>query len=171
MLAVFRLKSRKMINLIARLLGFSFALCFGVANAQAHGVGEKAENCSYSYGPSKVQLFGTIIKKQFFGEPGFGENPSADKKEKIYLLKLDKKIDILASPSDDLNSESFKDVALVQLEFSGESHRDELIKLVGKHASVSGSLGMAMTGHEHTDVVLMVDAVHRSNVGKDSICN
>src|SRR4051812_15973616 len=40
------------------------------------------------YGPDTVAITGTLIRRTFFGAPGFGEDPKHDRKETGYYLDL-----------------------------------------------------------------------------------
>lgn len=118
----------------------------------------KKDPAVLNYEPSQVVLKGKVTTRLEYGAPGFGEDPKNDAKENIFLLVLDKPVDVQPDPdlSSDTNTESFKNVREMQMVFMNIDHK--LFKrIMGKKVKVTGTLFQAETGHHHTDVLVTVD--------------
>lgn len=64
---------------------------------------EQKESSTYTFqGNSTIQ--GVIETVQYYGPPGYGEDPEYDKKITAYILKLSRPIKVVASNDDELNS-------------------------------------------------------------------
>jgi hypothetical protein len=133
-----------------------FLLLFILFGASGNSLADNLMSVNYS--PAKVTLIGKILEKNFYGEPGFGENPTKDKKEHILLLSLEEKIDIIGKKEDLLNNESLYGVKLIQLNSTGDIIK-KLRGMIGSRISLSGTLDVATTGHDHTDAVMTVENI------------
>jgi hypothetical protein len=124
-------------------------------------------SCLATYRPDRVQLVGRIVPKLFYGEPGFGENPAIDRKERVLLLRLDKPLDITAAGNPD--AESFSHVELIQL--SGTPGIMKNLRSMGRaRVMLAGVLDMATTGHDHTDVVISVEKIEQASTTQSTRC-
>lgn len=113
---------------------------------------------SLQYEPAVVQLTGILNVEDHFGPPNYGENPDEDRVERAYVLRLDRRIDVVGKPSGDLNTASFTDVERVHLVPGSQP----LGAYVGQHMTVEGTLFEGFTGHHVTDVLMRVSNVLRS---------
>lgn len=106
------------------------------------------------YEPCVVQLTGKLTKRMKYGQPNYGENPKTDARVKIYVLLLEKPVNVKGDPSNDLDSDTFKDIKAIQLAF--DPSKIKLSGYVGKQVTVKGTLFEAETGHHYTKVLMMV---------------
>ena len=102
------------------------------------------------YEPTTVNLVGVIISEKFYGPPGFGEDKKVDILETAYLLRLSSGINVAADDQDQINNQTYKCEAIVQVVvpegFSAQ--------LVGKKVKVTGTLFESHTGHHWTNVLV-----------------
>jgi hypothetical protein len=99
-------------------------------------------------------LHGILKREQFYGPPGYGEDPQHDKKEQAYILYVDKSFSL--NKFDGFKKEqeygrSFGNITKAQL-VTNES----LKNLIGTSITVEGDLFESHTGHHHTDVLMSV---------------
>jgi hypothetical protein len=135
------------------------------------GASESADSaCTLKYSPAVVELSGEIVTKIFYGAPGFGENPQSDAKEKVYLLKLDRRIAVAANANDETQTSSYQDIGLVQLD-SDSSVVLHIRELVGKRVVATGVLDAATTGHQHTEIVFSLNDLRAGSYGEKPVCN
>lgn len=115
---------------------------------------------SLSYGPAKVELEGTLLVKDEYGPPNFGENPDSDQKLKIYVLHLSAPVDIKADAapdSDDPDIDNYFNVKDIQVDFDYKA--TGIKSLINKKIKVSGSLHEKIAPGDYMDVVMIVDTV------------
>jgi hypothetical protein len=109
---------------------------------------------SYAYEPAIVELSGTIVKETKYGPPNFGETPKLDRKEKIFVLRLDSPINVNGDSNSDTNQSSFIDVKEVQL-----VHLTKMANwanTINKHVQITGTLFQSFSGNHYTDVLMTV---------------
>ncbi|WMY75608.1 DUF4431 domain-containing protein [Buttiauxella selenatireducens] len=97
-----------------------------------------------------VKLSGYLEVSVFFGAPGFGEDPKTDRREIKNILFLDEPV--CANRSD--NGDAEKEQIEVTLETDESPGAPNLDQYVGKHITVVGKLTHALTGHDHTSLIL-----------------
>ena len=103
-----------------------------------------------SYG-STVHLVGTVLKRSFFGPPGYGENPKTDRRETQAILVLDHAVCVTAGEAAGDEAESAqRELTLVPGE--GVS----LGPLSARRVAVRGELFHAFTAHHHTKLLIQV---------------
>jgi hypothetical protein len=144
----------KKILIIASL---AFAACNTNPQAEGETTDVKKENATeYQYEPAVSTIHGTLSSKVYWGPPGYGEDTTADEKENVYLLLLDKGINIQA-PKKDL-SDGYNGAInnVMQLQLVNQQSLDAYLN---KHVTVTGTLFGAQTGHHHTDVLLDVKSI------------
>lgn len=116
-----------------------------------------------SYGPAKVELIGTLLVKQEYGPPNFGENPDTDQKVQIYVLHLSVPVDIKADSnpeSNDPDTDNYSGVRDIQVFFLESAPKTDVIKtFINKKIRVSGSLFEKTSPGDYMDVIMEVDAV------------
>lgn len=117
----------------------------------------ESDNDDYESGIAEVKnynLHGILKREQFYGPPGYGEDPEHDKKEQVYILHVDKAFSLHRFEGFKKEQEygrSFGNITKVQL-VTNES----LKNLVGTEITVEGDLFESHTGHHHTDVLMSV---------------
>jgi hypothetical protein len=111
---------------------------------------------SVDYGPKKTTLIGRLTIETRFGPPNYGEDPSTDKKVKIYILRLSTSI---TAPQLD-GKEANAPVQEVELFFStrqGPFGWDAAHRAIGKCLSVVGEVEPSQVGAEFTPLIVNVD--------------
>ena len=108
------------------------------------------------YGPAVVELTGTLVLEEYFGPPGFGEDPKTDSRELYAILVLDAPVSVEGVPAD-LIDKTYPDVRWVQL-VRGIAD-PPFSPYQSMHVIVSGTLYGRHTGHHHTDVLLIVQSI------------
>jgi hypothetical protein len=97
----------------------------------------------------ETKFIGKIIQKDYYGPPNYGENPESDKIERYFVLLLDELIYI------NFYGEN-KIIAEMQLILNniGQINQNE-------NYCVYGIPFSALTGHHHTELVLIVNRADR----------
>lgn len=110
---------------------------------------------SYKFEPAVVTLTGKLVKKEFYGPPGYGEDPKTDRIEHASILLLDKPIKVVAEKDDQFNEtrDNIKEVQLINIK------RIALSKFFQNKVTVTGKLSSAITGHHHTAVLIEIDDI------------
>ncbi len=108
----------------------------------------------FCYEPCIVQLTGTLTTQIKYAQPNYGENPKTDVKGKIYVLVPTKSINVKGNPYGVLDTDSFVSVKEIQLAF--DPSKVQLDNYIGKKIKVKGKLFEAITGHNYTNVLMMV---------------
>jgi uncharacterized protein DUF4431 len=110
---------------------------------------------TFKFEPAVVNLTGKLVKKEFFGPPGYGEDPKTDSKEHAAILLLTQPIRVVAEKNDQFNEtrENVKEVQLINVK------RITLSPYIQKTVKVTGKLSSAITGHHHTDVLIEIDTI------------
>lgn len=122
---------------------------------------EPGRNC-LSYGPTKVRLTGTLIKRTFPGPPNYESIPDGDKPETYWLLALSRPDCVNADKNDSFNLAQRK-IRRIQLVFLNRTIYKTQHWLLRKRAVVEGTLFGANNGHHHTPVLLIVSHVAKSS--------
>jgi hypothetical protein len=114
---------------------------------------------AYKFEPSVVTLTGKLVMKEFYGPPGYGEDPKTDSKEHAAILLLTSPIKVIAEKDDQFNEtrDNIKEVQLINVK------RIALSKFFEKKVKVTGKLSLAITGHHHTDVLIEIDDIQLQN--------
>jgi hypothetical protein len=110
---------------------------------------------TFKFEPAVVTLTGKLVKKEFFGPPGYGENPKTDSKVQAAILLLANPIKVVAEKDDQFNEtrDNIKEVQLINVKGI------DLSKFFRKKVKVTGKLSSAITGHHHTDVLIEIDDI------------
>lgn len=114
---------------------------------------------NYSYYPSISELTGTLTKQTFYGPPSYGENPSTDRIEEAYILRLNAPINVFAREEkiEEGNFDhTFLNVQEVQL-----SVREKIDNLSECQIKATGVLYGAHTGHHRTKVLLDTEKIEQ----------
>jgi hypothetical protein len=99
---------------------------------------------------------GILSSKVYWGPPGYGEDTTADERENVYLLLLDKGINIKAPKKDLSDGYNAAINNVMQLQLVNQQSLDAYLH---KHVTITGTLFGAQTGHHHTDVLLDVKSI------------
>ena len=99
-------------------------------------------------------LTGKLVEENFFGPPGFGSDPTHDKKEPVLVLQLAQPIDVVLAP--DAGSElDIERMGVVKVSLTDPKDPGvDLHKFLGQRITVAGTLFGAHTAHHHTDVLM-----------------
>ncbi len=110
---------------------------------------------TYKFEPSMATLTGKLVKKEFYGPPGYGEDPKNDSKEHAAILLLTKPIKVVAGKNDQFNEtrDNIREVQLINVK------KIALSPFFQKNVKVTGKLSSAITGHHHTDVLIEIDDI------------
>lgn len=109
----------------------------------------------YEYGIEGTEMKGTLITKEFYGAPGYGETPEEDEKVYPYILKLDKPIKIEKDPNDE-NTFTVDEISEIQL---APKEGMNLHDLIGKKILVKGEIFEAHTAHHYTPVLILLEEI------------
>jgi len=111
----------------------------------------------YHYEPVLSAIKGTLIKKQFYGSPNYGETPEKDEKVWVYLLKTDYPISVMASANQldpETADQTVTGITEIQV-YSNDSNLDFKPR-ENKRITLQGIFQTAQTGHHYTRVLLEV---------------
>ncbi len=142
------------------LLIASLALAACSTNPHAEGEATEAttENATnYQYEPVVSTIHGTLSTKVYWGPPGYGEDTTVDEKENVYLLLLDKGINIKAPKKDLSDGYNAAINNVMQLQLVNQQSLDAYLH---KKVTITGTLFGAQTGHHHTDVLMDVKSIN-----------
>jgi hypothetical protein len=111
----------------------------------------------------EVQLEGKLSERTLYGPPGgFGQTPSRDAYEKLFLLDLTSSITVQplegATAEKSTCSKTFRHVRQVQL-FVAPANSGEAEKMVGKVVVAFGFLDESHLPSQHTDVIMDVESL------------
>jgi len=139
------------VNIIYMLWSFGFGLIFCCSASAGQEV--------YHYYPEKSELKGTLSRKSFYGPPGYGEDPKHDKKERVYILRLEKPIKVVAAGKGGQN-EGHDNVRELQVDSAGKIPMKDFLN---KKVRIRGTLRTAEIGHDHTDVLITPEEIVPDN--------
>ena len=108
----------------------------------------------------KATLTGTLIVKNFYGPPNYGETPKQDKIERHYVLKLDKKIDVISlGDTEGFDIDSEYGVEIIQITFTT---KESIIKsFKNKKIQMTGILFPSINAQQHTPVMIEVKSIKK----------
>ncbi len=118
--------------------------------------GNAATASCLSYGPT-VTLNGTVVPKQFYGPPNFGEDVAHDRVDIVAVLQLDHQIKTCVVPEGETEATGGYPVNAVQMVFLDPPYGKQWN---GKHVAVSGKLYPWDNALQHMPVLIMVRHVH-----------
>lgn len=113
----------------------------------------------YPFGPSISVISGVLIIENYFGSPGYGDNPETDEREYSYILMLEKPIDVISNTEKreegdyDSTTSNISEIQLASTkDIKLSNYRNKVIRLTGIFFG-------ANTGHHHTKVLLDVQKI------------
>lgn len=101
-----------------------------------------------------AEISGTVVFKDFYGAPNYGENSETDKIERLPILVLEKPFEAKIEGEKISVKEIqviIKDAAIREQEFGN------------KKAVVKGEISKSQTGHHHTDFVIFAESFYLKN--------
>ena len=116
---------------------------------------EQAGAACLSYGPSVVELTGTLIRKTFADATG--------RPETYWVLNLSHPACVNEDPKDSDLSYAQKDVRAVQLVLLDHKMYVTYKDLIGKKVIAKGTLFAGITAHHHTPLLLNLSTVRAAN--------
>ena len=103
----------------------------------------------FKYEPEVVTLEGILVS----------EKTNSDSGEELFpAIKLNKPIDVISSPDDDMNLPE-QNVSLIQLALLDGEKENDFKKLEGRSVSMTGTLFHSHTAHHHTDVIAIPEKI------------
>lgn len=115
-----------------------------------------ANQQSYQYDSVSV-ITGTVTTESFYGPPGFGEHPKTDSKEEVYILTVEKPINVISKETDENATNTTKEnVSKIQLIMPDNN---DASGYKNKTVRLTGTFFGPQTGHHHTDVLMDVQKV------------
>ena len=119
-------------------------------------------------GQGTIRVEGILHKGEFFGPPGYGENPHTDRIEEAYYLQLPASLGMQQSANE---PECLAGAYFIQLYIPAEK-RFDLHSLIGQKVAVTGLLDDAATGHDRTPKLLEINSITKiSSWGRISTPN
>lgn len=106
--------------------------------------------------PKLTQLYGTLSEKEFFEEPGYGQNPEKDKKVKVFILKTELPIQVYPIEYQDKETGDRVTKGLFEFQVFTTSKTIELKNYIGKKILLEGMLQQGASGHHHTPILIEV---------------
>jgi hypothetical protein len=96
-----------------------------------------------------IDIYGTLLLKQFYGPPNYGETPEIDKIESYYVLQLYEPITF----EKDFETETVEEIQLI--------FKDNVEKEfeIGWGYIIEGNAFFAETGHHHTPIIIIVNKI------------
>ena len=157
--------TRGMAVTVARISGVMIGLflLLGTFAAQQKMPAESAHESRYRYDTDGVQLQGTLVKRTYYGPPGFGETPAQDTREAVLVLRLTQPItveptlDAHARGSENLDTR--RHITEIQLFILPLERTEEARKMLGKTVVAMGTLREAIAPGQHTDVTMNVKSL------------
>lgn len=110
------------------------------------------------YGPTVVSLTGTLRSQVFAGPPNYESIRKGDRKETAIILTLRSNTCATGGDPRDFNDPE-TDIREVQLVVRNDAHWRTISRLMGKRATLTGTLFHAHTGHHRTKVLIDVTAI------------
>lgn len=111
----------------------------------------------YGYDPAVATISGTLIEKQFYGRPNYGETPETDEKVMVYILKPDYPVNVLAAPGQPDPETADKTIRNVEeIQVYSTNKNVNLSKKLNQKVTLKGVLFIGRTGGQYTKVVMEV---------------
>jgi hypothetical protein len=96
-----------------------------------------------------IFIYGSLLLKQFYGPPNYGETPEIDTIESYYVLQLYEPITF----SKGLKKETVEEIQLI---FNDSIRKESIINW---GYIIEGKAFFAETGHHHTPVIIIVNRI------------
>lgn len=114
-------------------------------------------NRNYFYEPEVSEIKGKLTLNSFYGPPSFGESPEIDMLEKVWILNLEKAINVYQKiqESEEVNF-NVTQYNIDRVQLATFKHKIELKDFENKSISIVGTFWGAHTGHHFTPVLMDV---------------
>jgi hypothetical protein len=143
-------------------VAFFCPVYLGTGLAQHKTAAGTEHEASYTYETPGIQLRGTLIEREVYGPPGYGETPARDARGTILVLKLSRGISVEpkanTETSDSANLDPAENVREVQL-FISRSQAADARKHLGRVVKVTGDLNESITASQYTKVWMDVKSL------------
>ncbi len=114
----------------------------------------------YFYEPAFATITGTLVEKQFYGPPNYGETPEMDKKVKVMILKPDYPINVFARiDQTDIETANKTIRGTTDLQTYTLNKTMDLSSYLNKKITLQGTLMQAQSGGHYTPIVLKVNTI------------
>ncbi len=114
----------------------------------------------YRFEPAVSVISGTIVIKQFYGAPNYGETPEKDEKVGVYILKPDYPVNVFADldPKDPETAD--KTITnITEIQVYSPDKKIDLKNYEGKRIQLNGLLFTGRSGHHYTNVLMEVKKI------------
>jgi hypothetical protein len=121
----------------------------------------QAEEQTFRCHEPGVRLEGKLVRRWFYGPPGFGETPKRDARDEVFVLKLTSPIRVVAPPNparDETCSDLLPHVAQVQV-WAFQEHQREIRDKVGRIVSITGTLDEDPAPGAHVSVQITPESI------------
>ncbi len=132
---------------------------FAIAGLLVSSVTSGAPAQCVRYEPAVVELTGTVIRGRFPGPPNFESIEGGDREERPLLLVLNRTLCVLPDSTSSINAEGVREIRRIQLFVPDRFWEEILDSAMMRQVAVTGKLTHAVTGHDHTAVILEVSGV------------
>ena len=107
--------------------------------------------------PAQLRLSGRVRQDKKFGPPGYGENPKEDQMRTIFVLVLDRPVDVCADTTEVAPQPLLRHATEMQLteNFDGAA----LARHIGSRLDVFGTLRRRAWPTDYTEAIVRVDSV------------
>lgn len=129
-----------------------FASCFRMAGIDAAHIRKPPLRYKAVYETDVTSIWGKLVRRSFYGPPGYGEDPKHDSRETFFLLKLDAPLDVTFRENDKLNEQD-SGIRELQLVLDEKDYA-QFRPYINRTIKVRGKLFQALTGHHHTKVLM-----------------
>ena len=114
----------------------------------------------YYFEKKDSEIRGTLIEKQFYGSPNYGETPEKDEQVKVYILKTDFPIGIIDTYYYD--DDEMKPKTVYQVQEIQVYTLEPTLKLkdkLNKRVSLKGVFHASETGHHYAEAIFEVNEI------------
>jgi hypothetical protein len=108
-----------------------------------------------------IRLEGTLVRRWFYGPPGFGETPKRDARDEVFVLQLAHPITVLAPPDptkDETCADKLAHVTKVQV-WAFQEHQTEIREKTGKAVAITGTLDEDPAPGAHINVQITPESI------------
>jgi len=137
-----------------------FVVCGPAFAADAPGKVSAAKTCRMTITPGEdpeALISGTVVERNVWGPPNFGEHPKTDSRYRVWIVVLDDPIQVTIANESRHEPE---EVAVREIQLRGGVLAvPNYSGLTGKHLVVRGQLAEQLWETDHTRVVIEAKAV------------
>lgn len=137
-----------------------FALLTFVAHGQDKQAPARSQERIVRCHEPGVRLEGTLVRRWFYGPPGFGETPKLDAREEVFVLQLAHPIKLVAPPNptkDETCGDELSHITQVQVWAFHE--QKEIRENVGKVVAITGTLDEDPSPGAHINVQITPESI------------